>query len=164
MLVAHRLFGASLADLPVQYVVTLPGKFGYLLAFIAEFALAFTMMEVILIVSNHRRLAKFSPLFVAFVTVFYFAFCSSISGYSVNPARSFSSALFAHVWQGIWIYFAAPGFGMLVAAALYQRVVGKDRIYCAKVFHDLHSVCPFNCHFMQLQGDAQGAIDVKVRP
>lgn len=160
--VAHILFGANLADFPVRYVVTLPGRFGYLLAFIAEFALAFTMMEVVLIVSNHRRLAKFSPLFVAFVTVFYFAFCTSISGYSVNPARSFSSALFARAWQGIWIYFAAPCFGMLSAAALYQRVLGRERIYCAKVFHDLHSVCPFNCRFEQLQQGVQSEVDVKV--
>jgi aquaporin Z len=96
------------------------------------------------------------------VTVFYFAFCTSISGYSVNPARSFSSALFARAWQGIWIYFAAPGFGMLAAAALYQRVVGKERIYCAKVFHDLHTVCPFDCHFEELQNGVQSSVNVKV--
>lgn len=46
--------------------------------------------------------------FVALITVFYYGFCSSLSGFSVNPARSFSSAFFASVWDGIWIYFLAP--------------------------------------------------------
>jgi aquaporin Z len=162
VLVAHELFGASLANLPVLYVITLPGRYGYLFAFATEFMLSFMVMEVILIVSNHRRLARYSPVFVSFVTIFYFAFCTSISGYSVNPARSFSSALFARIWDGIWIYFLAPGSGMLAASALYKRVMGGERIYCAKVFHDLKSACPFDCHFEQLQSGSQSRVDVKV--
>jgi aquaporin Z len=160
--VSHTLFGTSLANPPVLYVVTLPGRHGYLSAFLTEFAISFIVMEVVLIVSNHRRFAKYSPLFVAFVTVFYFAFCTSISGYSVNPARSFSSALFARIWDGVWIYFLAPSFGMLTAAALYKRVMSGDRIYCAKVFHDLRSVCPFDCHFEQLQNGSRSRLNVKV--
>jgi aquaporin Z len=160
--VSHALLGTSLASLPVLYVVTTPGSYGYLFAFLTELALSFIVMEVVLIVSNHRRLAEYSPLFVAFVTVFSYAFCTSISGYSVNPARSFSSALFASIWNGIWIYFLAPGVGMLTAAALYKRVMGVDRIYCAKVFHDLQSVCPFDCHFEQLQSNSQSKRDVEL--
>lgn len=160
--VAHALFGTSLAELPVLYVVTVPGRYGYLFAFLTEFMMSFIVMEVVLIVSNHRRFAKYSPLFVAFVTVFYFAFCTPLSGYSVNPARSFSSALFARMWDGIWIYFLAPGLGMLTAATLFRRVMGNERIYCAKVFHDLRTACPFDCHFEQLQSGSQSRADVKV--
>jgi aquaporin Z len=161
--VSHALFGISLSKLPVLYVVTLPGRYGYLYALLTEFSMSFIVMEVVLIVSNHRRLSKYSPLFVAFVTVFYFALCTSISGYSVNPARSFSSALFAHIWDGIWIYFLAPSFGMLTAAALYKRVMGGDRIYCAKVFHDLKSVCPFDCRFEQLESGSRSSVTVDVQ-
>jgi aquaporin Z len=87
-------------------------------------------------------------------SVCYYAFASSISGFSVNPARSFSSALFAWDWQGIWIYFLAPCLGMLAAAALYIRRAGRDSVYCAKVFHDLHSTCPFRCRFLGLYPEA----------
>jgi aquaporin Z len=160
--VSHALLGTNLANWPVLYVVTLPGRYGYLFALLTEFSMSFIVMEVVLIVSNHRRFTKYSPLFVAFVTVFYFAFCTSISGYSVNPARSFSSALFARTWHGIWIYFLAPSFGMLMAAALYKRVMGGERIYCAKVFHDLKSVCPFDCHFEQLESSSQSRVKAKV--
>jgi aquaporin Z len=158
VLIAHALFGASLAGLPVRYVVTLPGRHGYFLAFLAEFLASFILMEIVLVVSNHRRLAKYSPLFVAIVTVCGYALSGSISGYSVNPARSFSSASFARVWNGIWIYFVAPGLGMLTAAALYKNVLGIERIYCAKVFHDLRSVCPFDCRFEQLQSGSQNKV------
>ena len=139
----------------MRYVVTIPGRNGILIAFVAELLTSFVLMEVVLVATNHPRLARFSPLFVALMTVFYYVFSSSISGYSVNPARSFSSALFAHIWHGIWIYFIAPGLGMLAAAALYKRVAGSDRIYCAKVFHDVRSTCPFNCRFHELLAQTQ---------
>jgi aquaporin Z len=152
---AHQLLGTNLSDFPVRYVVTIPGRNGILIAFVAELLTSFVLMEVVLVATNHLRLARFSPLLVAFMTVFYYVFSTSISGYSVNPARSFSSALFAHIWHGIWIYFIAPGLGMLAAAALYKKVAGCDRIYCAKVFHDLQSTCPFNCRFHELLAQTQ---------
>jgi aquaporin Z len=75
---------------------------------------------------------------------------SSISGFSVNPARSFSSALCAWMWQDIWIYFLAPCLGMLMSAAIYTKGAGSDRVYCAKVLHDRQSPCPFPCDFDRL--------------
>ena len=147
---AHQLLGTNLSAFPVRYVITLPGHNGSLFAFLAELLTSFVLMEVVLIASNHSRLAKYSPLFVASVTVFYYVFSTSISGYSVNPARSFSSALFAQIWQGIWLYFVGPSLGMVAAASAYKWIAGYDRIYCAKVFHDLQSICPFNCRFHEL--------------
>jgi aquaporin Z len=107
-------------------------------------------MGIVLYASNHRLLVRFSPILVALLTVSYYAFCSSISGFSVNPARTFSSALFAWVWQGIWIYFSAPCLGMLTSAAIYIKRMGPNRVYCAKVFHDRRSTCAFYCHFESL--------------
>jgi aquaporin Z len=146
--VAQHLLGQRLSAPPVSFVVTTPGEYGTFIAFIAEFVLSGLLMGVVLFTTNHRRLARFSPVVVALVTVFYYGLCYSISGYSVNPARSFSSALFARIWHGIWVYFAAPVLGMLTAASLYVR--GEGRIYCAKVFHDLESVCPFACNIDRL--------------
>jgi aquaporin Z len=147
---AYQIFGANLSDFPVRFVVTLPGRNGSVIAFLAEFVTSFALMEVVLLATNHRRLARYTPLFVALVTVFYYMLSMSLSGYSVNPARSFSSALFAHIWQGIWIFFIAPGLGMLTAATLYRNVAGADRIYCAKLLHDFQSNCPFNCRIAVL--------------
>ena len=149
--IARQILGLSLSSDPVHYVVTVPGSYGRGAAFIAEFLLSALLMGVVLFATNHRTLARFSPLLVAAVTVFYFAICSSISGFSVNPARTFSSAIFAWIWWGIWIYFIAPCLGMLAAAGIYIRTFGPSRVYCAKVFHDLHSTCPFPCRFAHLE-------------
>jgi aquaporin Z len=148
--VAHQVFGESLSGPPVSFVITTPGEYGNSIAFLAEFVLSGLLMGVVLFTTNRRRLARFSPFFVALVTVFYYGLCFSLSGFSVNPARSFSSAVFAWIWQGIWVYFAAPVFGMLTAAALYVRREGRQNVYCAKVFHDLESTCPFSCNIHRL--------------
>jgi aquaporin Z len=153
--IAHEILGERLAAVPVCYVITTPGGYGNLIAFVAEFSLAGLLMGVVLFATNHRALGRFSPFIVALVTVFYYAFCPSLSGFSVNPARSFSSAIFAMIWQGIWIYFVAPCLGMLAAASMYVRIEGRQKVYCAKVFHDLHSICPFPCHFYQLYREAE---------
>jgi aquaporin Z len=150
VVVAHEILGVHLSSAPVRYLVTTPGAYGKLTAFIAEFVLSGLLMGIVLYASNHRLLVRFSPILVALLTVSYFAFCSSISGFSVNPARTFSSALFAWIWQGIWIYFSAPCLGMLTSAAIYIKRMGSYRVYCAKVFHDRQSTCPFPCHFESL--------------
>lgn len=155
--VAHELLGGRLSTPPVCYVVTVPGSHGEAVAFLAEFLLGGLLMGVVLFTTNRLRLVNLAPFFVALITVFYYGFCSSISGYSVNPARSFSSAFFASVWQGIWVYFLGPSSGMLTAAFIYIRIKGKHQVYCAKVFHDMHSPCPFRCEFMHLK--SSGAIE-----
>jgi aquaporin Z len=150
VLLARAIVGLPLSAPPVQYMVTLPGKYGGPVAFVVEFLLSVLLMTTVLYTSNHRLFARFTPAFVALLTALYFVLSSSISGFSVNPARSFSSALFAWNWRGIWIYFLAPGLGMLTAAAIYIKWLGPDRVYCAKVFHDMRSTCPFPCHFRRV--------------
>lgn len=150
VLVARWIVGLPLSAPPVQYMVTLPGNHGSAVAFVVEFLLSVLLMFTVLYTSNHRLFTRLTPVFVALLTVLYFAFSSSISGFSVNPARSFSSALFAWMWFGIWIYFSAPCLGMLTAAAIYIKWRGTNRVYCAKVFHDTRSTCLFNCHFQRL--------------
>src|SRR5215470_970698 len=54
--VAH----GPVADPSVHYVVTVPGTFGVAVAFIAETAIAFVLMAVVLLVSNTASLARFS--------------------------------------------------------------------------------------------------------
>ncbi|HET8797582.1 MAG TPA: aquaporin, partial [Thermoanaerobaculia bacterium] len=62
------------------------------------------------------------------------------SGMSMNPARSFASALLGGTWNSLWIYFVAPPAGMLAAAALY-----RGRAYCAKLDHSGTMRCIFRC-------------------
>src|SRR5262245_37406744 len=137
VLAAKQILGAPLSGPSVRYMVTLPGNYGSSIAFVGEFVLSGLLMGTVLYAANHRIFARFTPTLVALLTIFYFVLSPSISGVSVNPARTLASALFAGVWQGIWIYFAGPLLGMLTAAAIYVRQSGLNHVFCAKVFHDM---------------------------
>jgi aquaporin Z len=108
------------------------------------------MMTVVLISSNRVALASFTWLLVGSLVMLYVIVFSPVSGFSVNPARTFSSAIVAHIWTAIWLYFSAPVLGMLTAAGLYVFWSGPETVYCGKIYHDLHSPCPFRCRFRQL--------------
>jgi aquaporin Z len=144
---ARQILGLRLSAPSVQYMVTVPGEHGSAITFLGEFLLSAVLMAAVLYSSNHRRFASLTPTLVAILTILFFVLSPSKSGFSVNPARTLSSALFAANWQGVWIYFAAPCLGMLSASAIYVKTVGLNRVYCAKVFHDMRSVCPFRCQF-----------------
>jgi aquaporin Z len=146
---ARLLIGARLGDPSVRYVVTVPGRYGVFAAFLAEFFMGWLMMTVVLATANNPRLARFTWLFVGLLVASYVIGFSTVSGFSVNPARTVASAVFAEVWTALWIYFLAPVVGMLSAAALYLKTSGSEAILCAKIYHDQHSPCPFRCRFRQ---------------
>jgi len=62
---------------------------------------------------------------------------------SMNPARSFGSALGAWTWMDFWVYLLAPLAGMSSAALVYCRVKGAPPVHCAKLHHDN----PYRCIF-----------------
>jgi len=45
-----------------------------------------------------------------------------ISGASMNPARSFGSALVSGIWEAQWIYWIAPFLGAILGALTYQLI------------------------------------------
>src|SRR6266545_2460652 len=59
---AAVVLGSLVSDPSVNYVTTLPGPTGNAVAFLAEAAISFVMMTMVLTVSNHRRLARFTGL------------------------------------------------------------------------------------------------------
>jgi aquaporin Z len=150
VLVAAALLGRRIAAASVNYVVTVPGSHGWIAAFLAEAGISFVLMSTILLVSNTRNLARYTPLFAAFLVMTYIARESPISGMSMNPARTFGSALPARVWTSLWIYFVAPVAGMLLAAEVYLRLRGAQRVFCAKLHHHNDKRCIFRCRFGEM--------------
>ena len=127
----------------VNFVVTKPGIFGISLAFAAEALIAFLLMTVILHVSNHPRRHKLTGLCAGALVAAYITFEAPISGMSMNPARTLASAVPAHYWESIWVYFTAPLVGMLSAAEAYVRTGGNRPVACAKLHHENHQRCIF---------------------
>ncbi|GAB2584065.1 MIP/aquaporin family protein [Spirosoma areae] len=105
----------------VNFVATQPGSTGVWVALALEFAMAFGMLTMVLVLSNSRQLAPYTGYFVGVVVALYITFEAPYSGMSINPARTVSSALSAHLWTGWWLYFVGPVSGMWLAGGLYRR-------------------------------------------
>src|SRR5205085_2180893 len=102
-------------------------------------------------VSNTRRLSRFTGLIVGALIAGYITLEAPLSGMSMNPARTFASALTAGEWTAIWIYFTAPLLGMLIAGMAYRLRRGSRAVFCAKLHHHNRMRCIFRCRFAELQ-------------
>jgi aquaporin Z len=142
VLLTVALLGRWVADPAVNYQVTVPGPAGQGVAFLAEFLISFGLMLAVLITSNTRRAARFTGLVAGALLAVYFVVERPYSGMSMNPARTFASAVPAQIWTGLWLYFAAPLAGMVAAGEVYLRSFG--RVYCAKLHHDNDKRCIFH--------------------
>jgi aquaporin Z len=145
MILAGQFFGPKLGDPAIRYVATFPGT-GIAAAFLAEVAIAAILMSVVLFVSNTPRLARFTGFCAGTCVALFITFEAPISGMSLNPARSFASALVAGEWTALWIYFVAPSLGMFSAAAFFRQLPTAPKILCAKLQHASHRPCIF-CEF-----------------
>jgi aquaporin Z len=132
-----------IADPAVNYVVTVPGTAGALIAWVTEFTISAILMTVVLVVSNTPRFARWTGLCAGVLVATNIALVSPLSGMSMNPARTLASAVPAGVWTAMWVYLTAPPLGMLVAAECYRRTRGEQGISCAKLHHQNRSRCIF---------------------
>ena len=146
--VAAMAIGMVIEHPTVNYVVTVPGLDGTWIAFAAEAAISFGLMLVVLIVSNRTKLNTWTGVFAGMLVAAYIAVEAPLSGMSMNPARSFASALPANLWTDFWVYLTAPFLGMLLAAECYVRFPGARRVLCAKLYHDNDKRCIFCCSDM----------------
>jgi len=145
--VSSLVLGKRLADPGVDYAITIPGKYGTSAAFAAELFMAALLMGVVLFTSNRPRLARFTSYSVGILIAFYILLFAPVSGFSINPARTVGSAVFAQIWTAAWVYFTAPLIGMMAVAEVYLWSYGPDLILCAKLHPAPNYPCPFLCHF-----------------
>ncbi len=138
-----RFLGREVSDPAVRYVVTTPGPRGPWVALGAEFVIATVMMSAVLYFSNHHRLSNYTGLFAGTLVATYITLEAPFSGMSMNPARTFGSALPSMIWDGLWIYLTAPPLGMLFAAEIYLWRKGRQAVKCCKLHHDNDKRCIF---------------------
>jgi len=138
--------GAVVRHPAVNYVTTAPGTGGPWVALGAEALISLGLMTTVLVVSNTLPLARFTGIFAGALVALYIIAVAPISGMSMNPARTTASALPAHMWTALWIYFVGPPLGMLVATELYRRVLAAP-VFCAKLHHQNARRCIFRCAY-----------------
>ena len=141
VLLMISILGNYFTKQPINYVVTIPGKWGLTIALIAEFMLSFGLMLMVLFTSNNDRLSKYTGVFSGILVAAYITFEAPISGMSINPARTFASGFPAQVWDGFWIYYFAPPLAMLTAAEIYLRYPKKPQVICCKFCPNKEQVC-----------------------
>jgi aquaporin Z len=150
--VARYVLLGALENQAVHYAVTAPGVYGRAVAFVAELTISFILMITVLLVSSRTTLARYTPCFVGALYATFITFETPLSGMSMNPARTFGSALHAGYWHALWIYFFAPTLGMLIAAEVFLRARGGVGPYCAKLHHDNDKRCIFQHRLSAARG------------
>ena len=135
------IIGDAIADPAVKYVVTVPGSAGLGIAFLAEFIISFGLMLTVLFATGRKNLANLTGVFAGTLVALYIILEAPYSGMSINPARTFGSALPANLWTAFWVYMIAPPAGMLAAAQIYLFATGHRKIACAKLHHQNDKRC-----------------------
>jgi len=86
-----------------------------------EFFLGFVLVLVVFGVTDENKPdSRFiAPLAIGLTVTLGHLAVVSYTGSSMNPARSFGTALVTGVWKDHWVYWAGPILGGIAAALLY---------------------------------------------
>ena len=127
------LMGHTLTDAPVNSVATVPGKAGPFPALVTEFIIAFIMMTMVLFTSSNEQLKKYTRIIAGIMVCLYVIIAGPVSGFGMNPARTFASALPSHTWTAFWLYIFMPIAGMLSATEFFlffqNKKINKNWVY-----------------------------------
>ena len=116
--VMQLILRGKLVSPPVNSVATVPAA-GRVAALITEFLIAFITMTMVTFTSHHEKLKNYTRIFAGCLVCTWVIVAGPISGFGMNPARSFASALPANIWTAFWIYLFAPIAGMLLATEFF---------------------------------------------
>ena len=143
VLLSAITLGSPFKEMPVHYSTTVPEPGGWFAALITEAALTFILLTMLLFTSHYHKLKPFTGVIAGVLIALFITFALPISGMSINPARTFGSALPAQEWTAFWIYYLAPMLAALAAAELYLRLSKrKPEEICGKLFSNIDTPCP----------------------
>jgi aquaporin Z len=120
----------------VGYGVTQPASWlGVPGALAIEMAMTAALVLTILLFVSSTRTARWTPLAVWIVVTLLVWQGASMTGTSLNPARSLGPALVAPDFKNLWIYLAGPPLGAMLATLVVVSGL-RLRPATAKLFHD----------------------------
>lgn len=117
------LIGDAFRHDDVRMATSMPGPAGVAAAFAAELLITFGLVLVMLVMVDNRRFRRLLPVATGLLIGAYIAFESQLSGMSMNPARTFGSALASGLWNAWWLYFVAPPLGAVAALAVHAALL-----------------------------------------
>jgi len=110
----------------VAKAATVPGMGGVRAAFFVELFLSAVFMVVVLQVTASKMHQSTAYVAIALTLLSIHFAAVPFSGCSVNPARSFGTALIGNRWTDFWIYILAPPLGAILGWVVYAVVVKGD--------------------------------------
>ena len=124
------MFGYSVAN-SVQFGATIPGVGDEWKALFGEFLMTFIFLWVISsIVKKSDNIAVIGIVIGIYVTIMIFIL-GTISGGSINPARSFGPAVLSGILLNgsyyQWIYWVGPVLGGIAGAISYNLLYGEKK-------------------------------------
>lgn len=106
-----------------------PGSYGMTGAFVAEGALTFFFLMIILGATDARAPKGFAPIAIGLGLTLIHLVGIPVTNLSVNPARSTGPAIFVGGWAlaQLWLFWVAPLVGGALAGAAYPAIfAAKD--------------------------------------
>ena len=98
-----------------------PGQYSLAASFVSELVLTFMFLIIILGSTDRRAPAGFAPIAIGLALTLIHLIGIPVTNLSVNPARSTGPAVFVGGWalQQLWLFWAAPIAGAIVAGVVY---------------------------------------------
>ncbi len=109
----------------INYIVTQPSDAGVITAFVLEFIISFILITTVLYSNTNKKLSKYTAYFVAILITLFITFEAPYSGMSMNPARTFASAIVSGEWKSFWLYCIAPPLGMIFGELFVTKILKK---------------------------------------
>lgn len=101
-------------------------------AVLAEMIATFVLVITVLLVTRNPMLSVVTGIAIGLVLTFDILAIGTLTGGSMNPARSLGPAIFSDNMSSYWIYIVGPLLGALLAA-LFYRLFTYDWNCCDKV-------------------------------
>lgn len=106
-----------------------PDHYTLAAGFICEVVMTFAFLMIILGATHHLAPAGFAPIAIGLGLTLIHLISIPVTNTSVNPARSTSQALFVQDWalSQLWIFWAAPIIGAIIAGVAYTLLAKEDK-------------------------------------
>ena len=107
-----------------------PAGYSMTAALVAEVAMTFFFLFVILGATHRRAPAGFAPIAIGLCLTLIHLISIPVTNTSVNPARSTGPALFVGGWAmaQLWLFWIAPIFGAVIAGLVYRSLSPNEPV------------------------------------
>lgn len=106
-----------------------------------ELLLTCALVLTIFFMLSSRRTCRWTPAAVTLVLIVLILIGASLTGPSLNPARSVGPGVVTWSFTSLWPYVAGPIVGALLAAAIFPVLTAGRNLVTAKLFHDPKYPC-----------------------